>query len=97
MTPLHLAVMSGNGRIVRRLLLKGCNRNIKSKSEKLPLDIARDNDYKNIVDMIEDKEGIEEWMGIKTPFRKLKKHTFPFYLLVFLFTSVYCLNAVFFV
>jgi palmitoyltransferase len=43
MTPLHLAVMSGNGRIVKRLLLKGCNRNIKTNSGKLPLDIAKDN------------------------------------------------------
>jgi palmitoyltransferase len=41
MTPLHLAVMSGNGRIVKKLLLKGCDRNIKSYNGKYPLDIAR--------------------------------------------------------
>jgi palmitoyltransferase len=70
MTPLHLAVMSGNGRIVKKLLLKGCDRNIKAYNEKLPIDIARENQYKNIVEMIVDKQGIEELMNIKTPFRK---------------------------
>jgi ankyrin repeat protein len=37
MTPLHLAVMSGNGRIVKKLLLKGCDRNIRAYNNKLPL------------------------------------------------------------
>lgn len=43
MTPLHLAVMSGNGRIVRKLLLKGCDRTIKNFSDKSALDIAQAN------------------------------------------------------
>lgn len=29
LTPLHLAVLSGNGRVVKKLLIRGCNRNIK--------------------------------------------------------------------
>jgi palmitoyltransferase len=41
MTPLHLAVMSGNGRIVKKLLVKGCDRKIKNFNERLPLDIAK--------------------------------------------------------
>jgi hypothetical protein len=92
MTPLHLAVMSGNGHIVKKLLLKGCNRNIKAENGKLPLDIATENEYNNIIDMITDKQGISELIGIKTPFRKLKKHTFPFYLLLFFYFSGYLLN-----
>lgn len=28
-TPLHLAVASGNGRVVRKLLIKGANRHIR--------------------------------------------------------------------
>lgn len=28
-TPLHLAVVSGNGRVVRRLMVKGANRHIR--------------------------------------------------------------------
>lgn len=34
-------------------------------------------------------------MNIKTPFRKLRRHTFPFYLLLFLFLSNYILNISF--
>ena len=41
MTPLHLAVMSGNGRIVKKLLLRGCDRNIRDYNGKLPLDVAK--------------------------------------------------------
>lgn len=95
MTPLHLAVMSGNGRIVKKLLLKGCDRTIRAYNGKLPLDIAKQNEYKNIADMIIDKQGIQELMNIKTPFRKLKKHTLPFFLLLFLFLSNYILNISF--
>lgn len=40
MTPLHLAVMSGNGRIVKKLLIKGCDRDIPNYNGKLPLDLA---------------------------------------------------------
>ncbi len=41
MTPLHMAVMSGNSRIVKKLLIRGCNRYIRNLFNKLPLDIAR--------------------------------------------------------
>jgi palmitoyltransferase len=58
MTPLHLAVMSGNGRIVKKLLMRGCDRNIKNYSGKLPLDLAQENEYKNITEMIVDRQGI---------------------------------------
>lgn len=34
-------------------------------------------------------------MNIKTPFRKLHKHTLPFYLLLFLYLSCYVLNISF--
>lgn len=45
--------------------------------------------------MIIDRQGIEELMNIKTPFRKLRKHTLPFFLLLFLFLSNYILNICF--
>jgi palmitoyltransferase len=40
-TPLMVAVIYGNTRIVRRLLMKGANRYIKNKEDKMALDIAR--------------------------------------------------------
>ena len=53
-----MAVISGNYKIVKKLLIRGCNRNISSLTNKLPLDLAYENDYKNIIDMIEDKSSI---------------------------------------
>ncbi len=95
MTPLHLAVMSGNGRIVKKLLIRGCDRNIPNYSGKLPLDIARENDYKTIAEMIIDKGGIEELLNVKNPFRKIGKRTFPFYFFLLSFTINYILNVSF--
>jgi palmitoyltransferase len=43
MCPLHLAVMSGNGHIVKKLLHKGCDREIKASNGKLALEMAREN------------------------------------------------------
>jgi ankyrin repeat protein len=41
-TPLHLGVISGNSRLVRKLLIKGADKNIFDKQGKKPIDIARD-------------------------------------------------------
>lgn len=40
-TPLHLAVISGNPKIIRRLLIKGANRMTKDKNGKTAIDLAR--------------------------------------------------------
>jgi len=40
MTPLHLAVVNSNYRIVKKLLLRGADRSIKDCSDRTPLDIA---------------------------------------------------------
>lgn len=58
MTPLHFAVMSGNSHIVKKLLVKDCDRNIISYNGKRAIDIARENSYLNIIDMINDNRGI---------------------------------------
>ncbi len=41
MTPLHLAVLSANGRVVKKLLVKGADRNIRDKTGYLALDLAK--------------------------------------------------------
>ena len=67
LTPLHLGALSGNPRIVRRLLSNGANKNkrvkkniygfwsneiIKTKEGKLPIDIAIENEYDDIVQIL---------------------------------------------
>jgi ankyrin repeat protein len=40
MTPLHLAVLSGSSQVVKKLLLGGCDRTIKSKTGQSAYDLA---------------------------------------------------------
>ena len=42
-TPLHLAVISGNTRVVKRMLLIGANPDIRDNNEKKPEDLAKEN------------------------------------------------------
>lgn len=92
LTPLHLAVLSGNGKIVKKLLIRGANRNIKDFRNKLPLDIARDNEYPSISNMIEDKFGCAEFYNLKQPFRKTTKLSLPFVVFGLLYISNFGLN-----
>jgi palmitoyltransferase len=39
-SPLHLAVMSGNSRLVKKLLIYGADRNLKGMSGQTPSDVA---------------------------------------------------------
>ena len=44
-SPLHLGAMSGNDRIIKRLLLRGANRRIRDNQGKIPADLALENQY----------------------------------------------------
>lgn len=69
-TPLHLAVVSGNGRVVRRLLIKGANRHIKDNEDKTPKDLALENEYGHIVQLLEGRSWIVECFNIKPGFQR---------------------------
>lgn len=51
-TPLMMAVNYGNTRIVRKLLIKGADRYLRNNSNLLPLEVARENEYKTIGKML---------------------------------------------
>lgn len=44
--------MQGNSRIVRKLLMKGADRNLKDINKKTALDLALENDFKTVATMI---------------------------------------------
>ena len=47
-----IVIYKGNSRVVRKLLIKGANRSAKDKQDKTPMDLAKDNDYNNIVGLL---------------------------------------------
>lgn len=42
----------GNSRVVRKLLIKGADRFIRDKNNKTPMDLAKDNEYNNIMGLL---------------------------------------------
>ena len=54
MTPLHYAVFTDNVRVVKKLLLFGCDRTIKNKKGKLPYDLAIEKGYTDMASVIKD-------------------------------------------
>jgi palmitoyltransferase len=66
LTPLHLAVLSGNTRIVRKLLIKGARKDVRDRKEKLPIDLAIENDYTGIITMLKDNSCWEKCCNIRT-------------------------------
>lgn len=87
-TPLHLAVISSNAKIVRRLLLKGADKTLCDKNNKIPIEIAKENDLHNIFNMLEDKNDFCELYEIKNNHKLKNKNLFGvwmfFILIIFL-------------
>jgi len=69
-TSLHLAVLSGNAKVVRRILTKGADKNIKDKDGRTPLDIAKENEYKNITQLLQGRGWFVELLNIKPALQK---------------------------
>jgi len=47
--------MSGNSRVVKRLLIKGADKSLKDHKGQTPSDIASDNEFANIERMLVDR------------------------------------------
>ncbi|KAL4461582.1 hypothetical protein ABPG74_016206 [Tetrahymena malaccensis] len=92
LTPLHLAVISGNARVVRKLLQRGANRNALDNNLKTPAQLADENEYHNIQQMLEKTGGFQEYCNIKQPFKPMDKN--PRQLLVLFFLLFFSQGAI---
>ena len=100
-TALHLATGNGNTKIVRRLLLAGAKRHIKNKEGKEPFDIARENEFSNIEQFLNDNytwlDYVKFLMNVKIKYEpRRKSFTMPILFmslaLVTLGTATYSLD-----
>lgn len=73
LTPLHLAVLSGNSRILRKLLVRGGDRFIQDNKGMMPYDIAKENSCKNMMEMLVIKNGIIEKCNIRPSYKLVRK------------------------
>ena len=67
-SPLHLATIAGNSRIVRNLLLKGSKRDLVDKKGKLAIDIAVENNNASLIAMLKEPTLLSE-CGVRPPLR----------------------------
>ncbi|KAL4461578.1 hypothetical protein ABPG74_016202 [Tetrahymena malaccensis] len=97
LSPLHLAVISGNAKAVKRLLLKGANRNLKDKKDQTPGQLAQQEGYENIANMIDSNDGIQEYCNIRQPFRPTNKNLKQVIIFYALYLFVQSLFAAFYI
>lgn len=63
--------MSGNTRLVKKLLTAGADKNLRGKENKTPADMALDNDYKNINLMLVKEDSVYvEYCNIKQGYKR---------------------------
>ncbi|CAD8079250.1 unnamed protein product [Paramecium primaurelia] len=75
LTPLHLAVQSGNTKLVKKLLIYGADKTIKGNSNKTPADIAQENDFKNIYNLLtKERSFLITYFNLKQGIKRVRKN-----------------------
>ena len=63
--------MSGNSRVVKRLLIKGANSKITDNKNQMPLAIALENQFSNIERMLKEKNNfLVDYYNVRPGFKK---------------------------
>ncbi|CAK82912.1 unnamed protein product (macronuclear) [Paramecium tetraurelia] len=74
-TPLHLAVHSGNTKLVKKLLFYGADKKIKGYENKTPANMAEENDFKNIYNLLTKKRGfLISFFNLKQGLKRVRKN-----------------------
>ncbi|CAD8088721.1 unnamed protein product [Paramecium sonneborni] len=77
LTPLHLAVQSGNTKLVKKLLIYGADKTIRGNAKKTPADLAQENDFKNIYNMLTKERGfLITYYNLKQGIKRVRKNGF---------------------
>ena len=95
-TPLHLAVISGNSKNVRKLLLRGADRFQKDYEGKTPGDIATENEFVNILSMLESEQTFcKALFNVKPAFKPAIRHKKSLFAFILLFLANVALMVLF--
>ena len=98
-TPLHLAVMSGNEKVIRKLIITGASLEIKDKKDRTPLILAQESSARPIVKMLEPPTLMQK-LGFKQKTTKaIRKNRNMVALLIFLcfafvFVITFCSKSI---
>ena len=65
-----LATISGNTNVVKKMLLKGADKHIKNENGQTAMDIALENKFNFIRNMLTDQSCFNETLNIKTTLKK---------------------------
>lgn len=98
LTPLHLGCMSGNSRVVKRLLVKGANKFLTDNKGMTPADIAKENNFTNIEKMLNDKTSFfVDYYNVRPGFKKVERSRTQLFKFVFmyLFSTGICILDLF--
>ncbi len=93
---MHLATISGNSRIVKWLLIAGCDRFIKNKKGKTAQDLAIEKGNNYLAEVIEDKFTLSTLFNFRARNRPLHRRGFPFYFFLTIFSISLLTNLVYF-
>jgi len=72
-TALHLAVLSGSSKVVRKLLIKGCNKDLRDNKGKTPLDLAEESNFHNIQSMMAPQSLLTRVYNIRPAFKPMRQ------------------------
>lgn len=80
--------MSGNSKIVRKLLLRGANREIRDNNRKRPMDLAIECKFMNIANMLMIQNCIRNLANIRPTYKPNENRYFE--ICIFLVLFLYC-------
>ncbi|CAD8102541.1 unnamed protein product [Paramecium sonneborni] len=91
-TALHIGASYGQSRVVKKLLIKGAQRNIEDEDGKLPINLTESLQIKK---MLEDKTDLALFYNLKQPYHPIQRNRKSIFIYYFvIFTSQGCIGYI---